>query len=52
MICPSCASYNTYVVDSREKEAGVRRRRYVCLDCGKRFNTRETAEEEGGEDKG
>jgi hypothetical protein len=38
MNCPKC-SKATSVIDSRKKEAGVRRRR-VC-ECGERFTTNE-----------
>ena len=40
MICPFCKSYNTTVKDSR-LDGGSRVRRYQCLDCGRRFSTRE-----------
>ncbi len=43
MHCPYCAHDNTRVVDSRETEEGVRRRR-ECPNCGQRFTTRERAE--------
>jgi transcriptional repressor NrdR len=38
--CPYCNSVNSKVVDSREVNSGVRRRRQ-CLDCGSRFTTYE-----------
>jgi len=38
MNCPKC-NKATSVIDSRKKEAGVRRRR-VC-ECGERFTTNE-----------
>ena len=38
--CPSCASPNDRVVDSREVEGGAAvRRRRECLACGQRFTT-------------
>lgn len=40
MRCPYCGSEQTRVVDSRPFET-VRHRRYKCLDCEKRFTTRE-----------
>lgn len=45
MICPSCSSPNTRVVDSRDSEGGAAvRRRRECEECGKRFTTYERAE--------
>ena len=41
MMCPSCKSEQTYCINSREKNA-VRRRRYQCSCCLKRFSTVET----------
>lgn len=41
MICPYCSSTQTCVKDSRIV-GYTRRRRYLCLACGKRFSTRET----------
>ena len=40
MRCPSCASLDTQVKDSRptEDSAAIRRRR-VCAECGGRFTT-------------
>ncbi|MBI4320455.1 MAG: transcriptional repressor NrdR [Chloroflexi bacterium] len=43
MHCPYCAYDNTKVIDSRETDMGVRRRR-ECPGCGQRFTTRERAE--------
>ncbi|UCF34228.1 MAG: transcriptional repressor NrdR [Phycisphaerales bacterium] len=47
MRCPSCKSSKNKVIDSRLTESGeaVRRRR-VCLDCGRRFTTKERIEDE------
>ena len=43
MRCPFCSSVDSKVVDSRDTETGVRRRR-ECLSCGKRFTTYERIE--------
>jgi len=43
MECPYCNNAETKVIDSRESEASVRRRR-ECLKCQKRFTTYERAE--------
>lgn len=43
MNCPLCKGYNTTVKDSR-LDGNSRVRRYQCLDCGVRFNTREVWE--------
>jgi transcriptional repressor NrdR len=43
MRCPFCQSVDSKVVDSRDTESGVRRRR-ECLTCGKRFTTYERIE--------
>ena len=45
MQCPFCGKDHDKVVDSRSSEAGqaVRRRR-ECLECGRRFTTRERVE--------
>lgn len=40
MLCSKCKKSDTKVVDSRESESGVRRRR-ECLSCGHRFTTHE-----------
>ncbi|MGH7728115.1 MAG: transcriptional regulator NrdR [Vulcanimicrobiaceae bacterium] len=40
MTCPSCRKSETRVVDSRDDESVVRRRR-ECLDCKHRFTTYE-----------
>ena len=46
MKCPSCASSNDCVVESRTTSDGrVVRRRRQCQGCGKRFTTRERLEE-------
>jgi transcriptional repressor NrdR len=43
LICPSCRTSETRVVDSRDDESVVRRRR-ECLDCKHRFTTYERME--------
>lgn len=43
MKCPYCQYEETKVIDSRESENIVRRRR-ECLKCGKRFTTHEAIE--------
>ncbi|MBD5634533.1 MAG: transcriptional repressor NrdR [Candidatus Eremiobacteraeota bacterium] len=43
MICPGCRKSETRVVDSRDDESVVRRRR-ECLDCKHRFTTYERME--------
>ncbi len=43
LICPSCRKSETRVVDSRDDESVVRRRR-ECLDCKHRFTTYERLE--------
>ena len=40
MNCPYCGFYDSRVIDSREVDDGVRRRRQ-CLSCGSRFTTYE-----------
>ena len=40
MKCPFCASSNSRVIDTRDAEGGIRRRR-ECEDCGRRFTTYE-----------
>ncbi len=46
MRCPSCSDDNNSVVDSRMTEAGAAiRRRRQCLQCGRRFTTKERVEE-------
>lgn len=40
MKCPICDSRHTTVIDSRESNLGVRRRR-VCQECLTRFTTYE-----------
>ena len=42
MICPYCHHPETKVIDSREAEESVRRRR-ECLKCFARFSTEEVA---------
>ncbi len=45
MKCPSCASLDNKVVDSRlTRDAGAIRRRRECLACGARFTTYEYVE--------
>jgi transcriptional repressor NrdR len=42
MKCPYCGNLGDKVVDSREsKEGDVIRRRRQCLNCAKRFTSRE-----------
>ena len=43
MLCPYCLHAETKVIDKRNVEGVVRRRR-ECLRCEKRFNTRESME--------
>jgi len=43
MRCPFCAAVDSKVVDSRDTESGIRRRR-ECLSCSKRFTTYERIE--------
>ena len=43
MKCPFCGSLNLKVVDKRDTEDSIRRRR-GCLDCNKRFTTYEKIE--------
>jgi transcriptional repressor NrdR len=44
--CPSCASLDDKVVDSRTADEGAAiRRRRECLSCGRRFTTYERLEE-------
>ncbi len=40
MKCPYCSSVSSRVIDSRDVNSGVRRRRQ-CLDCNSRFTTYE-----------
>ena len=44
MRCPKCSSEESKVVDSRQAEDAIRRRR-VCESCGFRFTTFESNEE-------
>ncbi len=47
MLCPSCKSSDNKVIDSRVTESGsVIRRRRLCLECNRRFTTKERLEEE------
>ncbi len=47
MLCPACKSTDNKVIDSRVTEGGsVIRRRRVCVDCKRRFTTKERVEEE------
>ena len=47
MLCPSCKHTENKVIDSRLSEAGLAiRRRRVCLQCSRRFTTKERVEEE------
>lgn len=43
MICPFCKKDNDKVVDSRAIGSYIRRRR-ECVECGRRFSTREYVE--------
>jgi transcriptional repressor NrdR len=43
MRCPFCSAIDSKVVDSRDTESGIRRRR-ECLNCSKRFTTYERIE--------
>ena len=46
MKCPYCGNLGDKVVDSREsKDGDVIRRRRQCLNCGKRFTSRERLED-------
>ncbi|MBN1135481.1 MAG: transcriptional repressor NrdR [Anaerolineae bacterium] len=40
MKCPFCASTSSRVIDTRDAEGGIRRRR-ECEECGRRFTTYE-----------
>ncbi len=40
MNCPYCGSHDSKVIDSRDINEGIRRRRQ-CLSCGSRFTTQE-----------
>jgi transcriptional repressor NrdR len=40
MKCPFCNSSNSRVIDTRDAEGGIRRRR-ECEECGRRFTTYE-----------
>ncbi len=44
MQCPYCIHPQTKVIDSRDVEGSIKRRR-ECLKCGKRFNTQEAVEQ-------
>ncbi len=47
MLCPSCKHTENKVIDSRLTEGGLAvRRRRVCLQCSRRFTTKERVEEE------
>ena len=43
MQCPYCLNGETKVIDKRDIENIIKRRR-ECLNCGKRFNTQENVE--------
>ena len=43
MLCPYCFNEESKVIDKRNAEGTIRRRR-ECLKCTKRFNTRESVE--------
>lgn len=40
MVCPKCGKDNSIVIESKQIGT-VRRRRYQCLECDKRFSTHE-----------
>lgn len=42
MNCPYCNSNKHEVVDKRNRQQGFIWRRRVCLNCGKRFTTKES----------
>lgn len=44
MLCPYCRHTETKVIDKRDGDGGVTRRRRECLSCERRFNTQETFE--------
>jgi len=44
MKCPFCANEETKVVDKRDSEEGITRRRRECTSCEKRFTTYERVE--------
>ncbi len=47
MKCPFCSNLTNKVIDSRlSKEGDIIRRRRVCLECGKRFTTKERLEDD------
>ena len=46
MHCPYCGFEDTKVIDSRDSEEGIRRRR-ECLACGERFTTFERVQTVG-----
>jgi transcriptional regulator NrdR family protein len=45
MKCTKCGSVKTRVVESRNNEECVLRRRRICLSCGVKFTTREITED-------
>lgn len=45
MMCPLCREGETKVIDSRDSQQFVIRRRRECLACGRRFTTYEKIEE-------
>ena len=46
MLCPYCLNQDTRVVDKRDNQGLIKRRR-ECLKCKKRFNTKEAVEKSG-----
>lgn len=44
MNCPYCSSGSSKVVDKRDKDEGITRRRRECLNCKKRYTTYERVE--------
>jgi len=46
MRCPYCKNNDTKVIDSRAKDNGtIIRRRRECIQCGRRFTTREEVDQ-------
>lgn len=44
MQCPYCLNRESKVIDKRDSDEGLIRRRRECLKCDKRYNTREQVE--------
>jgi transcriptional repressor NrdR len=49
ILCPSCQSLRTKVLDVRAAPANTLKRRRECKDCEHRFTTRESVIEEGAQ---